>query len=75
MVHGTLTLTITIAQKPYIMGSLGPKTLKYESFEGKGNGRLMRPYMVPGGCARPRAPRVQGGVVGLRRFWGLGFRV
>ena len=32
-----LTLSIKIAQKPYIMGSLGPKALKYESFEGKGN--------------------------------------
>ena len=32
----TLTLSIKIAQKPYIIGSLGPKALKYESFEGKG---------------------------------------
>ena len=32
-----LTLSIKIAQKPYIMGSSGPKALKYESFEGKGN--------------------------------------
>ena len=31
-----LTLSIKIAQKPYIIGSLGPKALKYESFEGKG---------------------------------------
>ena len=30
------TLSIKIAQKPYIIGSLGPKALKYESFEGKG---------------------------------------
>ena len=28
------TLSIKIAQKPYIIGSLGPKALKYESFEG-----------------------------------------
>ena len=34
---GTLTLSIKIAQKPYIMnGVFGPKALKYESFEGKG---------------------------------------
>ena len=25
-----------MAQKPYIIGSLGPKALKYASFEGKG---------------------------------------
>ena len=25
-----------IAQKPYIIGSLGPKALKYESFDAKG---------------------------------------
>ena len=31
----TLTLSIKIAQRPYIIGSLGPKALKYESFEGK----------------------------------------
>ena len=31
-----LTLSIKIAQKPYIIGSLGPKALKYESLEGKG---------------------------------------
>ena len=30
------TLSIKIAQKPYIIGSLGPEALKYESFEGKG---------------------------------------
>ena len=30
------TLSIKIAQKPYIIVSLGPKALKYESFEGKG---------------------------------------
>ena len=28
------TLSIKIAQKPYIIGSLGPKALKYESLEG-----------------------------------------
>ena len=27
---------IKMAQKPYIIGSLGPKVLKHESFEGKG---------------------------------------
>ena len=31
-----LTLSIKIAQKPYMIWSLGPKALKYESFEGKG---------------------------------------
>ena len=34
----SLTLGIKIAQKPYIIGSLGPKALKYKSFEGKGKG-------------------------------------
>ena len=28
--------SITIAQKPYIIGSLGPKALTDQSFEGKG---------------------------------------
>ena len=28
--------SIKITQQPYIIGSLGPKALKYESFEGKG---------------------------------------
>ena len=32
----SLTLSINIAQKPYIIGSLGPEALEYESFEGKG---------------------------------------
>ena len=32
------TLNIKIAQKPYITGSLGPKAVEYESFEGKGQG-------------------------------------
>ena len=31
-----LTLSIKIAQKPYIIGSLGPKALKYESFDARG---------------------------------------
>ena len=30
------TLSIKIAHKPYIIGSLGPKALKYESFDAKG---------------------------------------
>ena len=30
------TLSIKIAQKPYIIASLGPKALTYKSFEGKG---------------------------------------
>ena len=32
----TLSLSIKKAQKPYIIGSLGPKALIYESFEGNG---------------------------------------
>ena len=32
----TLSLSIKVAQKPYIIGSLGPKALKYESFDAKG---------------------------------------
>ena len=32
----TISLSIKIAQKPYIIGSLGPKALKYEFLEGKG---------------------------------------
>ena len=32
----TLSLSIKIAQKPFMIGSLGLKALKYESFEGKG---------------------------------------
>ena len=31
-----ITLSIKIAQKPYIIGSLGPKALKYESLDAKG---------------------------------------
>ena len=33
-----LSLSIKIAQKPYIIGSWGPKALKYESFDAKGLG-------------------------------------
>ena len=29
----TITLTLKIAQKPYIVWSLGPKAIKYESLE------------------------------------------
>ena len=36
------TLSIKIAQKPYITGSLGPKASKYRSFEGKGQGCGLR---------------------------------
>ena len=32
----TLPLSIKIAQKPYLIGSLGPKALKYESLKPKG---------------------------------------
>ena len=37
MSFNSLPLSINIAQKPFIIGSLGPKALKYESFEGKGS--------------------------------------
>ena len=30
---GTLTLRLKIAQRPYVVWSLGPKALKYESLE------------------------------------------
>ena len=37
----SLTLSVKIAQKPYIVGSLGPKALEYESFDAKGKGSRM----------------------------------
>ena len=37
-----VTLGINIAQNPYITGSLGPKALKYESFEGKGKCQVVQ---------------------------------
>ena len=36
----TLSLSIKIAQRSYIIGSLGPKSLNSESFEGTGSGSL-----------------------------------
>ena len=45
---GCLTLSIKIAQKPYIIRSFGPEALKYESFEGKGYSlKLFQVYGVP----------------------------
>ena len=44
-----LTLSIKIAQKRCIIGSLGPKALKYESFEGKGRESFLRSRRVLGG--------------------------
>ena len=41
----SFTLSIKIAQKPYIIGSLGPKALKYESFDAKG---YLKPDQSPG---------------------------
>ena len=38
---GTLTLRLKIAQKPYIVWSLGPKALKYESLEPKGKRKAL----------------------------------
>ena len=38
----TVPLSINIAQKPCIVGSLDAKALKYESFEGKGFGFRMQ---------------------------------
>ena len=34
--EATSTLSTNIAQKLYIIGSLGPKALNYESFDAKG---------------------------------------
>ena len=42
----TLPLSVRIAQKPSIVGSLGPTALKYESSEGKGTSSMGLP---PGG--------------------------
>ena len=42
----TLTLRLKIAQKPYIVWSLGPKALKYESLEPKGKHPRFRPLSV-----------------------------
>ena len=36
MQHKDTSLSIKIAQKPHIIGSLGPKAFKYESFDAKG---------------------------------------
>ena len=47
----TQTLCIKIAQKPYIIGSLGPKALKYESFDAKGKG----PGYCYGGDTSPKS--------------------
>ena len=35
-VGARFSLSIKIAQKPFFIGSLGPKALKYESFDAKG---------------------------------------
>ena len=40
-----MTLSIKIAQKPYIIGSLGPKALKYESFDAKGDRTKVGDFM------------------------------
>ena len=37
-----LTLRLKIAQKPFVIWSLGPKTSKYESLEPEGNGIRIR---------------------------------
>ena len=37
MSFNSLPLSIKIAQKPFIIGCLGPKAIKYESSEGKGS--------------------------------------
>ena len=51
-----LTLSIKKAQKPYIIGSLGPEALKYGSFEGKGYGlckAVLRQVFSPLGLKTP----------------------
>ena len=67
----SLSLSIKIAQKPYKIGSLGPKALKYESFEGKG---VSKPKMASNpalGFSSFWAGRLRGSG---RSVNGLGFR-
>ena len=46
-----LTLSIKIAQKPYIIGSLGPKALRYESLDAKGKMTILRKHgLLDVGC-------------------------
>ena len=40
--------SIKIAQKPYIIGSLGPKALTDQSFEGKGEGLRVSGFKAQG---------------------------
>ena len=42
-----ITCSIKTAQKPYMIGSLGPKALKYESFDAKGYGPYIVNFQVP----------------------------
>ena len=44
-----LSRSIKIAQKPHIIGSLGPKVLKYESFEGEGMSKVQGLCNLGGG--------------------------
>ena len=56
----TLPLSVRIAQKPSIVGSLGPTALKYESSEGKGTSSMGLPpggYLVLAGSG-PRLPNI-----------------
>ena len=62
----TETLSIKIAQKPSIIGSLGPKALKYESLEGQGR-HLVELTVCGARQCQPERFRVS--------VWGLGFRV
>ena len=51
------TLSIKIAQKPFIIGSLGPKALRYESFEGTGYGFRIRTRSFTSSLASTLDPR------------------
>ena len=54
-----VTLSIKIAQTPYMIGSLRPKALKYESFEGIGYSRTSQSKQTSNPNPRPRILEVQ----------------
>ena len=60
---------IKIAQKPYIIGSLGPKALKYESFEGKASSDGQVHVQL-----NDRGTETLLGEKQVSFIWGLGFR-
>ena len=65
------SLSIKIAQRPYTVGSLGPKALKYESFDAKGLVWLRAIFfrLHSPCCRKPNRLRVRGS-----GFRGLEFR-